>query len=134
MPEKRFEDIERRSIKDILRIGRSFQDSDKVYRGATYDTAKLLCDTIEMLSEALEREKNGCGGKLRSALEGVMPIVRQYLRKKPVCEIMVWDPKDVVKADPKSKHGTIPDDKVTIIKPLEAYQNAIEALKETNGH
>lgn len=66
MPEKRFDDIEGRSIKDILRIGRSFQDSDRVYRGATYETAKLLCDTIEMLNEALEREKNRCGGKLRS--------------------------------------------------------------------
>ena len=43
-------DVERMSIDDILKIGRDFQKSD-TWRGATHDTAKLLCDTIEMLRD-----------------------------------------------------------------------------------
>lgn len=134
MPDLRFSDAEGRSVEDILEIGRRFQNTDSIYRGATYDTAKLLCDTIEILNRTLETERRGYGAKLRSAFEGVMPIVRQYLRRKPICEIMVWDPKDVVKKDPKSKSGTVPDDKVTIVKPVEAYQKAVEALDQACGH
>ena len=89
MPDLRFSDAEGRSVEDILEIGRRFQNTDSIYRGATYDTAKLLCDTIEILNRTLETERRGYGAKLRSAFEGVMPIVRQYLRRKPICEIMV---------------------------------------------
>ena len=41
-------DVNMMSVDDILKIGRDFQKSD-TWRGATHDTAKLLCDTIEML-------------------------------------------------------------------------------------
>ena len=35
----------------VLKIGRDFQYSDRNFRGATFDTAKLLCDTIERLAK-----------------------------------------------------------------------------------
>ena len=44
-------------IDHILEIGREFQMSD-TWRGATYDTAKLLCDTIEMLRNKVKNEEN----------------------------------------------------------------------------
>ena len=45
------EDIQqaRLSTDEILKIGRDFQESDK-WHGATYETAKLLCDEIHRLS------------------------------------------------------------------------------------
>ena len=42
------------STNEILRIGRDFQKSDR-WRGATFDTAKLLCDEIERLAK-VERD------------------------------------------------------------------------------
>lgn len=48
-------DVENMSIDDVLKIGREFQKSD-TWRGATHDTAKLLCDTIEMLRDKLDKE------------------------------------------------------------------------------
>jgi hypothetical protein len=62
----------------------------------------------------------GNAAKTREALEGLMPIVRIYLSKKPAPEIMTWDKKDV------RKGGSI--DKVVIIKPKEAYEKAEAAL------
>ena len=50
-------DVNMMSIDDILKIGRDFQNSDK-WHGATYDTAKLLCDTIEMLRNKVKNEDN----------------------------------------------------------------------------
>jgi len=44
--------IEGMGVEEILKIGRDFQHSDP-WRGATHDTAKLLCDTIEVLNEKL---------------------------------------------------------------------------------
>lgn len=44
--------IEGMGVEEILRIGRDFQHSD-MWRGATHDTAKLLCDTIEVLNGKL---------------------------------------------------------------------------------
>ena len=41
----------------ILEIGRRFQQTDGDYRGATYETAKLLCDEIERLRDELEMER-----------------------------------------------------------------------------
>ena len=40
---------QRFSTHEILEIGRDLQKSDK-WHGATYDTAKLLCDEIERLA------------------------------------------------------------------------------------
>ena len=58
--------------------------------------------------------------KLREALEGLMPIVRIYLKKNPAPEIMTWDKNDVLPS------GRIPDDKVVLIKPKQAYAKAEE--------
>lgn len=44
--------IEGMGVEKILKIGRDLQHSDP-WRGATHDTAKLLCDTIEVLNEKL---------------------------------------------------------------------------------
>ena len=60
--------------------------------------------------------------KLREALEGLMPIVRIYLKKNPAPEIMTWDKNDVLPS------GRIPDDKVVLIKPKQAYAKAEAAL------
>ena len=44
-------------VDQVLKIGRDFQDQDK-WHGAHYDTARLLCDTIERLEQKLkEKEK-----------------------------------------------------------------------------
>ena len=47
--------IDHMDIDHILEIGRNFQNSDK-WHGATYDTAKLLCDTIENLRKNGEKK------------------------------------------------------------------------------
>ena len=47
--------IDHMDIDHILEIGRTFQNSDK-WHGATYDTAKLLCDTIENLRKNVEKK------------------------------------------------------------------------------
>lgn len=44
-------------VEEVLRIGRDFQASDQ-FRGATFDTAKLLCDTIERLQEEIKSMKS----------------------------------------------------------------------------
>ena len=44
-------------VDEVLRIGREFQASD-AFRGATFDTAKLLCDTIERLQEEIRSMKS----------------------------------------------------------------------------
>lgn len=49
-------DVEKLDIDHILKIGRDWQKSD-TWRGATHDTAKLLCDTIEMLRDKLNKER-----------------------------------------------------------------------------
>ena len=45
------------TVEDVLRIGRDFQNTDRLH-GAHYDTVKLLCDTIEDLNEQLLEQKN----------------------------------------------------------------------------
>ena len=40
----------------VLKIGRDFQNKDG-FRGAHYDTVKLLCDTIEYQQEQLKKAK-----------------------------------------------------------------------------
>ena len=50
-------DVENMSIDDVLKIGRDFQRSD-TWRGAVHDTAKLLCDTIEMLRDKVKNEED----------------------------------------------------------------------------
>lgn len=43
-------------VDEVLRIGRSMQEKD-TWHGATYDTVKLLCDTIEDLRRKLVDNK-----------------------------------------------------------------------------
>ena len=45
------------SVETVLKIGREFQKKDG-FRGAHFDTVKLLCDTIEDLNEQLLEQKN----------------------------------------------------------------------------
>lgn len=56
-----------RDIEQVLKIGRDFQNKDG-YRGAHYDTVKLLCDAIEYQQEQLAKTKVGDVAKLREAL------------------------------------------------------------------
>lgn len=44
-------------VDEVLRIGRAMQVAD-TWRGATYDTIKLLCDTIEDLRRKLVDKKS----------------------------------------------------------------------------
>ena len=55
LPNPDLMDIDHMDIDHILKIGRDFQNSDR-WHGATYDTAKLLCDTIENLRKNGERK------------------------------------------------------------------------------
>jgi len=43
-------------VEQVLKIGREFQDQDR-WRGAHYDTARLLCDTIERLNQKLKEKR-----------------------------------------------------------------------------
>jgi hypothetical protein len=45
----------------VLKIGRDFQSKDG-FRGAHYDTVKLLCDTIENLIEQTKVKNGNCAG------------------------------------------------------------------------
>ncbi len=42
-----------RDVEYVLKIGRDFQNKDG-FRGAHYDTVKLLCDTIEHQQKQLK--------------------------------------------------------------------------------
>ena len=58
----------------VLRIGRDFQNKDG-FRGAHYDTVKLLCDTIEHQQEQLKaKTEAGDAAKLREVAEFVARI------------------------------------------------------------
>ena len=57
-----------RNIEQVLKIGRDYQNKDG-YRGAHYDTVKLLCDAIEYQQEQLKTKTEvGDCAKLREAL------------------------------------------------------------------
>lgn len=56
----------------VLKIGRDFQNKDG-FRGAHYDTVKLLCDTIENLSEQTKVKIGDCA-KMREALEATLEL------------------------------------------------------------
>lgn len=57
-----------RNIEQVLKIGRDYQNKDG-YRGAHYDTVKLLCDAIEYQQKQLETKTEvGDCAKLREAL------------------------------------------------------------------
>ena len=61
-----------RNIELVLKIGRDYQNKDG-YRGAHYDTVKLLCDAIEYQQEQLKtKTKVGDAAKLREAIEAVL--------------------------------------------------------------
>lgn len=58
----------------VLKIGRDFQNKDG-FRGAHYDTVKLLCDTIEYQQEQLKAKTEvGNAAKLREVAEFVAHI------------------------------------------------------------
>ena len=42
-------------VDQVLKIGRDFQNQDN-WHGAHYDTARLLCDTIERLNQKLKKK------------------------------------------------------------------------------
>lgn len=62
----------------VLKIGRDFQNKDG-FRGAHYDTVKLLCDTIENLSEQT-KVKIGDAAKLREALSDACYAMFNFLK------------------------------------------------------
>ena len=51
-------DDSRFDLEQVLKIGRDFQREDK-WHGAHWDTAKLLCDTIERLRPKTAKWMNG---------------------------------------------------------------------------
>lgn len=60
-----------KNIALVLKIGRDYQGKDG-YRGAHYDTVKLLCDAIEYQQEQLKTKTAvGDAAKLREALERI---------------------------------------------------------------
>lgn len=64
-----------RNIEQVLKIGRDYQNKDG-YRGAHYDTVKLLCDAIEYQQEQLEtKTKVGDCAKLREALKATLDLL-----------------------------------------------------------
>ena len=58
-----------RDVDTVLKIGRDYQNKDG-YRGAHFDTVKLLCDTIEYLRDRLNTPV-GNAAAMREALENV---------------------------------------------------------------
>lgn len=67
-----------RDVEHVLKIGREFQKQDN-WRGAHYDTAKLLCDTIEYLRE----QSNAQIGNAAAIREAAAEFVSVILDKKP---------------------------------------------------
>lgn len=61
----------------VLKIGRDFQNKDG-FRGAHYDTVKLLCDTIEYQQEQLKTKTEvGDCAKLREAAATVYDVLEK---------------------------------------------------------
>lgn len=69
-----------RDIALVIKIGRDYQNKDG-YRGAHYDTVKLLCDAIEYLSEQTN-VKNGDCVKLREALSDACYAMFNFLKTR----------------------------------------------------
>lgn len=64
----------------VLKIGRDYQNKDG-YRGAHYDTVKLLCDAIEYQQEQLETKTEvGDAAKLRKVVKKVLDAVKHLSR------------------------------------------------------
>lgn len=64
----------------VLKIGRDFQNKDG-FRGAHYDTVKLLCDTIEYQQEQLKTKTEvGDAAKLREVVKKVLDAVKHLSR------------------------------------------------------
>lgn len=62
------------NIEQVLEIGRDYQNKDG-YRGAHYDTVKLLCDAIEYQQEQLKTKTEvGNAAKLREAVKAVVDV------------------------------------------------------------
>ena len=88
--------MENMDIDHILKVGRDFQNTDK-WHGAQYDTAKLLCDTIEHLRK---RGTRNCDvyRTVDEALDacysdrGYCPSVED--ERKSVISFMLQDEKD----------------------------------------
>lgn len=64
----------------VLKIGRDFQNKDG-FRGAHFDTVKLLCDTIEHQQEQLKTKTEvGDAAKLREALSDACYAMFNFLK------------------------------------------------------
>ena len=93
-------DVDMMNVDEVLKIGRDWQKSD-TWRGATHDTAKLLCDTIEMLQNKLNKQGNrNCDvyGSVESALAACHED-RGYCKspideRKSTVQFMLQDVKD----------------------------------------
>lgn len=90
-------------IEHVLEIGRRFQQSDSNYRGATWETAKLLCDTIESLRDKIKKankaKKTGywaylycysalcsaCGGEIYTHFELTNEAIDKWDTLYPYC-------------------------------------------------
>ncbi len=73
------------NIELVLKIGRDYQNKDG-YRGAHYDTVKLLCDAIEYQQEQLKTKTEvGDYAKLREALEELMKFTCNSCERR-LCE------------------------------------------------
>lgn len=67
----------------VLKIGRDFQNKDG-FRGAHYDTVKLLCDTIEHQQEQLKaKTEAGDAAKLRESVGALLAWAEGNLRLTP---------------------------------------------------
>ena len=70
----------------VLKIGRDFQNKDG-FRGAHYDTVKLLCDTIEYQQEQVKTKTEvGDAAKLREAMK---ETVRKYVKETTPDRVML---------------------------------------------
>lgn len=62
----------------VLKIGRDFQNKDG-FRGAHYDTVKLLCDAIEYQQEQLKAKTEVCdAAKLRKVLTEILEYIDSF--------------------------------------------------------
>ncbi len=69
-----------RDVEYVLKIGRDFQNKDG-FRGAHYDTVKLLCDTIEHQQKQLKTKTEvGDTAKQREALSDACYAMFNFLK------------------------------------------------------
>jgi hypothetical protein len=67
-------------VDQVLKIGRDFQNQDS-WHGAHYDTARLLCDTIERLNGELKRKRE-TSKDITSAIEELIQMTCSLCKYK----------------------------------------------------